>query len=249
MTETPGARRRWPMIVLPALFVASLGLALQAAASVHGLAALEADRAIGSPDAPAKAPDEITPDRLIQSGVDIDGDGKPDFANPTGKPVRACDAYGCGAFGSVRDAGERKHEGVDFDSVAGQAVHAPISGFVSKIGSAYADDEQLEYVEITNPALNFITRIFYIRPLVVEGQAVRVGQKIGRAENLAPRYPGITNHVHVEMARAGRPKFDPTLLILAHRAPIAAPSPTPVIRMARQSRHVHWKHRARHAWG
>ena len=161
-------------------------------------------------------------ERLVWTGVDVDGDGQADFANPTGGPVRACDDYGCGGFGAVRDAGERRHEGVDFDAAAGQPVQAPISGFVSRIGDAYPDDDQLKFVEITNPALHYVARAFYVDPSVSEGQAVRLGQPIGRAHSLQARYPGITNHIHLEVARQGRARIDSSRLITARLEPVPA---------------------------
>ena len=153
---------------------------------------------------------------LVWSGADVDGDGQPDFANPTGRAVRSCDDFGCGAFGSSRDGGARRHEGVDYDASAGQAVDAPISGFVSKIGEAYVDDGRYRFVEITNPALRYTARVFYVDPSVSDGQAVHLGQAIGVAHSLQPRYPGITNHVHLEIGRLGGPRVDCARLITVH---------------------------------
>ena len=51
-------------------------------------------------------------------------------------------------------------------AVAEQAVRAPISGFVTKIGFAYAGDSSLRFVEITNPAIGYVARAFYVEPTV-----------------------------------------------------------------------------------
>ena len=203
-----------PCVLLLSLVGASCGLALEAAAASAAMPHPELRPPVVIP-APriALAPPEQ--ERLVWEGADIDGDGQADFANPTGLPVRSCDGYGCGAFGAQRDAGERRHEGVDFDARAGQAIRAPISGFVSKIGMAYADNDFLKFVEITNPALRYVTRVFYVDPSVVEGQAVRLGQAVGKAHSLQSRYPGITNHVHLELALEGRSRIDATRLIVA----------------------------------
>ena len=150
---------------------------------------------------------------LAWTGADLDGDGQPDFVNPTGKAVRGCDGFGCGGFGSRRDGGDRRHQGTDFDASPHQAVRAPISGFVSKIGEAYVDDGRYHFVEITNPALHYTARIFYVDPSVKEGQAVRLGQPIGHDHSLEPRYPGITNHVHLELSRRGGRKIDAARVI------------------------------------
>ena len=100
-------------------------------------------------------------------------------------------------------------------AVAGQPIRAPISGYVSKIGVAYADAPELKFVEISNPALGYSARVFYIDPQVREGQAVALGDQIGRARSLQARYPrGMTDHVHLEIADT-RGRIDATELIVA----------------------------------
>ena len=140
-----------------AMFGGFIGLAAEAAAESHAVSAPSLQRSVertyASLGVAAPQPPAPAAEQLVWRGVDIDGDGQGDFANPTGKDVRGCDGFGCGSFGAERDAGGRQHEGVDFDAAAGQAVDAPISGFVSKIGAAYPGDPRYHYVEITNPAL------------------------------------------------------------------------------------------------
>lgn len=150
-------------------------------------------------------------------GLDVDGDGAPDFANPTGGAPRGHDRFGSGYFHASRDGGARAHEGVDYDSTAGQEVVAPISGFVSRIGYAYPGDERYRYVEIDNPALRLQARIFYVDPQVRVGESVEVGRPIGTAYSLQPRYPGITDHVHLEIEDRGR-KIDAQRVIVARGA-------------------------------
>lgn len=132
---------------------------------------------------------------------DIDGDGQPDIANPTGHEVRAADAYGSGAFGASRAHGRRLHKGVDYVSEAGELVRAPITGTVTRLGYAYRGDLRFQYVEVTNERDGRTARILYVGPEVVDGQSVTAGDPIGVAQNLSLRYAaGITNHVHVEIA-------------------------------------------------
>lgn len=140
---------------------------------------------------------------LVWKGADLDGDGAPDFANPTGAAPRQHDAFGDGYFGARRDGGSRAHEGVDYKAAAGQAVRAPMSGYVTKIGYAYAGDTALTFVEITNPALGYAARAFYVEPAVEVGQTVRLGDTIGAVESLQGHYPGITDHVHLEILDRG----------------------------------------------
>jgi murein DD-endopeptidase MepM/ murein hydrolase activator NlpD len=158
---------------------------------------------------------EILRTRLVWEGADLDGDGQADIADPTGKAPRGEDAYGEGRFHASRDGGSRDHEGVDYVATAGQAVVAPISGYVTKIGLAYPGDETLKFVEIENPALHLTARAFYVDPDVAVGDTVGVGQPIGHAHSLQRRYPlGITDHIHLEIAREGR-KVDAETLIAA----------------------------------
>lgn len=155
-------------------------------------------------------------EQLVWRGADIDGDGQADFANPTGKDTRKADAYGHGEFGARRDGGARRHEGVDFMADAGQPVVAPISGYISKIGFAYADDSNLKFVEISNPALRYTARVFYVDPEVEVGQAVRVGQTIGSHHSLERKYPGgMTDHVHLEIMNTRGVRIDATRVITA----------------------------------
>lgn len=173
------------------------------AAATSPLTELKA--AIAAPPAPAP-------------GIDADGDGQSDFMNPTGRAERSHDAYGSGQFGASRDGGERRHEGVDYVSRAGQGVFAPMSGFVTRVGWAYAGDATLRTVEITNPALNYVARVLYVSPKVEVGQAVAMGDVIGHAQDLQSKYPGgMTNHVHLQIAPQGKSWMDATLLIPSTR--------------------------------
>jgi hypothetical protein len=188
----------------------SLGIA-QAAVHVHekGLAVLTASRA-------PVGPIRVEPSLPTWQGVDLDGDGRADVADPTGRAPRDVDAYGEGRFHASRDGGSRLHEGVDYVAKAGQVVDAPISGYVTKIGYAYPGDEALRFVEIENPALHLQARVFYVDPDVAVGDTVAVGRPIGRAHTLQKKYPGgIVDHVHLEIAdRRGR-KLDAATMILA----------------------------------
>ncbi|MBS0334299.1 MAG: peptidoglycan DD-metalloendopeptidase family protein [Proteobacteria bacterium] len=214
---TPKLGRRSTVLVAGvAAAVISLGLAEAAAhaqalqgRSGHGLWADLAGLAKATP-----APRVVT--RTVWVGADLDGDGQPDVANPTGHAPRGEDAFGEGRFHASRDGGAREHEGVDYVATAGQAVKAPISGYVAKIGYAYPDDGALRFVEIDNPALHVTARVFYVDPAVEVGQAVAIGRPIGVAHSLQGRYRGITNHVHLELAERGQ-KVDAETLIVARR--------------------------------
>lgn len=131
--------------------------------------------------------------------IDTNGDGVADLSNPTHGGVRGIDAFGSGDFGARRDAGKRRHHGVDFVAAAGAAVRAPISGEVSRLGYAYRGVGGLRVVEIVNPETKYTARVLYVSPTVEVGDVVIAGDEIGTAQDLSRRYPGITNHVHVEL--------------------------------------------------
>lgn len=189
----------------------SLGIA-EAAARVQALAVFTSAPPRAAPPAPIKVQASFP----TWQGVDLDGDGQADVADPTGRGPRDVDAYGEGRFHATRDGGARLHEGVDYVASAGQVVDAPISGYVTKIGYAYPGDHVLRFVEIENPALHLQARVFYVDPDVAVGQAVAVGRPIGRAHSLQKKYPGgIIDHIHLEIADGRGRKLDAATMILA----------------------------------
>jgi peptidoglycan LD-endopeptidase LytH len=186
-----------------ALFMVMGGALAQAAEITADVTPVSLPLLIPVAPAPAVEAPELVP-VVVWNGADLDGDGADDFVNPTGGETRGHDAYGSGEFGAKRDGGDRHHVGVDYVAQAGQDVLAPISGYVSRIGYPYDDDSRLRYVEITNPALNYTARAFYVSPKVNVGDAVQLGDVIGAAASLQGRYGGITDHVHLEILRKGR---------------------------------------------
>ncbi|MFN4178394.1 M23 family metallopeptidase [Phenylobacterium sp.] len=226
LARLPGLRRRALVQAVSLVLALTPMAAPMAAVAVAAARPAETRVVLGkmgqiagrlAPERPVHARAET---RLVFAGLDIDGDGAPDFANPTGKAPRAWDAFGSGAFGARRDGGHRYHEGVDYAGIAGQEVTAPISGFVSKIGFAYAGDASLRFVEITNPALGYVARAFYVDPTIEVGAAVRIGQPIGRLRTLQDHYPGITDHVHLELMKTDGVRIDAAELIHARRVTV-----------------------------
>lgn len=212
----------------PAILRCALGLAVILAPMVVAAMERPVSRQVSHPPI-VKLLAGITPAKpkprpvmvLVWKGADIDGDGASDFANPTGAAPRGHDDFGDGFFGARRDGGSRAHEGVDYVAKAGQAVHAPMSGYVTKIGYAYAGDTDLKFVEITNPALAYAARAFYVNPDVEVGASVRLGDVIGKVESLQSHYPGITDHVHLEILAPGGDRVNAAGLISSRMVAVA----------------------------
>lgn len=116
--------------------------------------------------------------------------------------IRKSDKWGEGAFGAAR--GSRKHNGLDISATNGQDILSPINGKVTRKSFPYAND--LSYtgivIEGTGIHATISIKIFYMTPLAsVIGSDVRAGETTGIAQDLTRKYPGITNHIHLEVKK------------------------------------------------
>ena len=114
--------------------------------------------------------------------------------------IREQDNYGRGEYGAPR--GSRKHNGVDICAAPESIVMSPVSGTVSKLGYPYSDDLSFRYVQITDD-FGYLVRFFYVDPAVAVGEMVMEGWPVGKVQTLQKRYPGITDHVHLEVMQGG----------------------------------------------
>ena len=128
------------------------------------------------------------------------------FATPTKSGLkRGCDPKGCGHYGASR--GSRLHMGIDFVTIPGEPILAPISGKVTALPYA-ASDLVHRGIEIVSG--NQEHQLFYIKPIVRVGQNVSKGQIIGYADDIRIKYgSAMTNHVHHEVKENGK-FIDPT---------------------------------------
>ena len=203
---------RWAGAFAAMAVAGGMGVIVDAAAQVRS-----GQIAIASAIPAAELMRQPRPVTLRWEGKDIDGDGAADFLNPTGKQVRREDAFGYGHFGASRDGGSRDHKGVDYMADAGQPVKAPISGYVTKIGTAYSSSPELKFIEIRNPALRYEARVFYVDPQVQVGESVHLGDVIATMHTLKDKYgDGMTDHVHLELSGPNGVKFDATEVLTAH---------------------------------
>jgi len=124
--------------------------------------------------------------------------------------IRKCDKWGCGHYGAGR--GSRKHMGVDIVSNPGDPWESLNGGVVTKVGYPYANDLSFRYVEVTDQA-GAKWRYFYVQPSVKVGDVVEPYSEIGTVQKLGDRYPGITEHVHLEIIKIDGDFVDPTSVI------------------------------------
>lgn len=123
------------------------------------------------------------------------------LTNPLhGGAVRRCDGWGEGHFGAPR--GARTHNGVDIVARAGAPVRSPIHGVFVRVAEPYDDDALLSGLLLRGIGAHagLEVKLFYVQPaLELMGEAVLPGHVIGWVQSLQLRYPGITDHVHLEV--------------------------------------------------
>ena len=116
---------------------------------------------------------------------------------------RETDGYGSGAYGASRDGGTRSHAGTDFVSTHGQQVYAPFAGVVARIYQVYTTDTRYKGIDIKGDN-GWYCRLFYVDAVLPVGTIVQPGTLIATAKSLQAKYPGITDHVHLEIRRGDR---------------------------------------------
>lgn len=114
---------------------------------------------------------------------------------------RGTDAFGQGHFGAAR--GGRLHQGLDIETAPGEEIMSPVDGEVIREALPYHDDPAFRGLVIRGVGAwaGYEVRIFYVDGLL--SGRVEAGSVVGRAQDLKHRYPGITNHIHVEVRLGG----------------------------------------------
>lgn len=124
--------------------------------------------------------------------------------SPTGKGTRGSDKYGSGNYGAGR--GNRIHRGADYICVSGQDVVSPIFGTVVRIARPY---KKIGYSGLLIRNSGIEIKLFYLKPSVkIVGTNVNAGDKIGIAQDISKKYPGMIPHIHLQID-----SIDPELLI------------------------------------
>lgn len=131
------------------------------------------------------------------------------FMNPTGKKIRH-DARGAGHYGARRTkivAGKTvvyRHDGTDYEAEPGQVVIAPFTGIIEREARPYAG-----YSGLVLAGTRARAKLFYVKPdPELMGKSVKLGHRLGLAQDISKKYPGMTPHVHFRIT-----SLDPEMLI------------------------------------
>lgn len=146
--------------------------------------------------------------------IDSEGEASPDNPNPMSNdnslffppvdnPQIRSDSEGGGGFGDRRDGGKRKHKGLDIIVFKGQSIYCPFNCYVERNTTVYGKvDPQWKGIVLRgiNQFQNVEVKIFYIKPIVLDGAFVARGQYIGDAQAISERFnPNMIDHAHIEI--------------------------------------------------
>jgi len=123
-----------------------------------------------------------------------------------GMHSRVRDSFGSGQPGAPR--GSHLHKGIDVVTRPMQRILSPIDGDVIREAFPYPDDPAMRGILIRGVGdhAGFEVKLFYVLGLF--SGRTKAGGLIGHAQDLTTKYPGITNHVHLEVFR-NRLQIDP----------------------------------------
>jgi hypothetical protein len=120
-------------------------------------------------------------------------------------PSRGVDAWGSGEFGASRDGGTRPHLGVDYVVSEGDTIYAPFDMEIYDTSQPYRNNTFFTGIKYDTKVngVDFNGRMWYFIPYPdIIGSVVTKGQPIGVAQSLQSKYPGITDHIHLQLAAA-----------------------------------------------
>lgn len=114
--------------------------------------------------------------------------------------LRQNDDFGSGGFGASR--GGRPHLGADYIVSEGETIYAPFDMEVKRVSYPYEGDLSLKGIALYTKVdgVHYDGRIFYFTPDAnIIGRTITKGTRIGVAQTLQKKYPGITDHIHVQL--------------------------------------------------
>lgn len=139
----------------------------------------------------------IQPELLITAAYIIDFKISPQFNNPVmGASNRSIKSY----FGAPRDAGRRKHEGIDIFASRGTPVVSPVRGLVTRVGSSGLGGKVVWVRDSKRGILLYFAHLD--QQLVNAGEHVRPGDTLGVVGNTGnARFTA--HHLHFGIYRSG----------------------------------------------
>lgn len=156
----------------------------------------------GAPQLANRAPEEHDDDPMHWWRMPVEG-GR----------IREIDAQGEGHFGArrLRPSGSGGHAGIDIEAAPGAQVVAPVSGRVVGDDPGAADRSGRRSITIETED-GHLFRVLYVSrdASLARNTPVVAGQTpLGTAidnRTLYPRAAGMTNHIHMEVHKDGRPR-------------------------------------------
>ena len=141
-----------------------------------------------------------------------------DFDSPVALlKVRGPDKFASqgGAYHAARSTAgrSRQHEGIDLVATPGEPVVAPVPCYFVRLADPYEDKKDaLLFGCLLRTVDSWNIKILYMKPLasLKPGELVKRGDIIGHAQSLQHLYPGITDHIHIELYRPHGERIDPT---------------------------------------
>lgn len=137
------------------------------------------------------------------------------YRSPLGMMVRGPDRYAADGGGwHARRSTEgrpRLHEGIDLVTFVGQSIVAPVACHFLRIADPYPDKRDAELLgAMLVDSSGTKIKVLYLDPINEKvGHNLAEGEVFGYAQSLQKMYPGITDHVHVEIWTSDGLRVDP----------------------------------------
>lgn len=120
--------------------------------------------------------------------------------------IRKSDNWGSGAFGASR--GNRPHLGIDLVYSPDEQVRAPFAMSINRVSYPYASSlfSGIAFTTTSN-SIDYDGRLWYFEPNDdIIGKTVRKGQVLGFAQQINSKYPGMINHLHLQLQKTNAKK-------------------------------------------
>ncbi len=131
--------------------------------------------------------------------------------------IRKSDKMGSGNFGSSRDGGIRKHNGIDIVNEPNFPVYALHDGIYTRQNQPYKKDFSYTGLDIKDINGN-TNRYFYVTPTISIGANVQKGDIIGYSQNISAKYsPDMTNHYHFEVRDNNNKVINPNVYLFDYK--------------------------------